>query len=325
MSLATCWSSPSGFSTSTGRPRSSSGTASSAWLLVDVATTTASHRSIASHPSAAGYANRPERHRHKLFGPRLRVVDNRHELCPRMGDDCARVASAHRACAHDPDPHMIRQIASHRATENCRLRVPAPTVGRMVTRPRGLKPMIRISPVHVDERAVEAVVSVLRSGQLAQGDEIASFEREFATLCGTRHAIAVSSGTTALTAALIAAGVGAGDEVITDGVLVRSRCQRVARDRRDRALRRRVDRRLRDRSRFDWRTRDGTHQGDRPVHLFGQSADMTEILRVAGEHDLRVIEDAAQSHGAEYEGRRRRRIGTRRMLLVLCDEEHHDR
>ena len=61
--------------------------------------------------------------------------------------------------------------------------------------------------MHVDQQAAEAVVSVLRSGQTAQGQEVAAFEREFAALCGTGHAVAVSSGTAALTAALIAAGV----------------------------------------------------------------------------------------------------------------------
>jgi dTDP-4-amino-4,6-dideoxygalactose transaminase len=69
--------------------------------------------------------------------------------------------------------------------------------------------------VHIDQSATDAVVAVLQSGQVAQGDEVAAFEREFAAFCSTRHAVAVSSGTAALTAALIASGVGAGDEVIT--------------------------------------------------------------------------------------------------------------
>jgi perosamine synthetase len=164
--------------------------------------------------------------------------------------------------------------------------------------------LIRISPVHVDEQAVAAVVSVLRSGQLAQGDEVVSFEREFATLCGTRHALAVSSGTAALTAALIGAGVGAGDEVITAafsfaavvnaslaiGAIVRFADVSID----DFAI---------DPASIDELVTART-KAIVPVHLFGQSADMTDILRIAREHDLRVIEDAAQSHGAEYEGRR---------------------
>ena len=60
-----------------------------------------------------------------------------------------------------------------------------------------------------------AVINVLRSGHYVLGEEVASFERDFAAYCGTRHAVAVNTGTSALHLALLAAGVGPGDEVIT--------------------------------------------------------------------------------------------------------------
>jgi len=169
--------------------------------------------------------------------------------------------------------------------------------------------MIRVSPVHVDERATEAVAAVLRSGQLAQGQEVAAFEREFAAFCGTRHAVAVSSGTTALTAALIAAGVTSNDEIITSAFSFAAVVNA--------ALAIGASVRFADVSSADFamdpesvvRAVTTRTSAIVPVHLFGQTGDMTEVNRVAAEHGLKVIEDAAQSHGAEFDGQRAGALG----------------
>src|SRR3989338_2906936 len=75
--------------------------------------------------------------------------------------------------------------------------------------------MIQISRPIIDEETIKAVVDVLRSGNLAQGAKVLEFENAFADYIGVRHAVATSNGTTALHAALLANGIGAGDEVIT--------------------------------------------------------------------------------------------------------------
>ncbi|HEX2922505.1 MAG TPA: DegT/DnrJ/EryC1/StrS family aminotransferase, partial [Chloroflexota bacterium] len=75
--------------------------------------------------------------------------------------------------------------------------------------------MIPLAKPVLGEQEIDAVISVLRSGQLAQGRVVESFERRFAETIGVKHAVAVSSGTAALHIALLAHGIGPGDEVIT--------------------------------------------------------------------------------------------------------------
>src|SRR4029453_17648511 len=74
---------------------------------------------------------------------------------------------------------------------------------------------IKVTEVRIGEEEKQAVLRVLDSGQLAQGPVVAELERQFAEVCGVRHAIAVSNGTVALVAALQALDLGPGDEVIT--------------------------------------------------------------------------------------------------------------
>src|SRR5438309_11855730 len=77
------------------------------------------------------------------------------------------------------------------------------------------RPMINIARPMIGEEEKAAVIAVLESGQLAQGSVVADFERAFAEYCGVKHAVAMSNGTTALHVALLALGIGPGDEVIT--------------------------------------------------------------------------------------------------------------
>ena len=149
-----------------------------------------------------------------------------------------------------------------------------------------------------------AVARVLESTQYTLGDEVAGFEAAFATYCHTRETIAVNSGTSALHLALLAAGVGPGDEVITVpftfvatvSAIVYTGARPVLVD---------ID--------PDYYTIDPARieaaitrrtRAIMPVHLYGQPADMDPILAIAARHGLTVIEDAAQAHGADYKGRR---------------------
>jgi len=147
-----------------------------------------------------------------------------------------------------------------------------------------------------------AVARVLESGRFVLGEEVESFEREFAAHCGAAHAVAVNSGTSALQLALLAAGVGRGDEVITvpfTFVASAAVADYVG------AVPVLVDIEPRtftmDPAAIEDAITDRT-KAIIPVHLFGHPADMDPIREIAGRHGLTVIEDAAQAHGARYRG-----------------------
>ena len=150
----------------------------------------------------------------------------------------------------------------------------------------------------------QAIAGVLDSCQFTLGQEVASFEQEFANYCATDHAVAVNTGTSALHLALLAAEIGPGDEVITVPntfvATVAAICYTGARpvfvDINPDTMNIDVDR-------IEQAVNSKT-KAILPVHLYGQPADMDPIMRVAKEHGLRVIEDAAQAHGAEYKDKR---------------------
>jgi dTDP-4-amino-4,6-dideoxygalactose transaminase len=154
-----------------------------------------------------------------------------------------------------------------------------------------------------------AVIHVLENAQFILGPEVARFEEEFAAYSGAREAIGVNSGTSALHLALLAAGVGPGDEVITvpftfvatAAAIVYTGATPVFVDIDPDTFNIDV---TRIEAAITPRTR-----AILPVHLFGQTADMDPIMEIAGRHGLVVIEDAAQAHGAEYKGRRAGSIG----------------
>jgi len=153
-----------------------------------------------------------------------------------------------------------------------------------------------------EERA--AVDAVLRSGMLAQGGEVAAFEREFgAALAGGRPAVAVNSGTSGLHLGLLAAGVGPGDEVIVPSFTFAATANAVALTGATPVFADiEPDHFNLDPASVQAMVTDRT-VGILPVHLYGHPADMPALQDVATRHGLKVFEDAAQAHGAAIDGR----------------------
>lgn len=170
--------------------------------------------------------------------------------------------------------------------------------------------MIPISKPFVGEAEKKAVLEVLDSGMLVQGPRTARLEEKFAAACGVKHAVATSSGTTALHVALLVHGIGEGDEVVTTPftfiasvnsiVYVGARPVFVDVEQEtfniNPAL---IEAAITPRT-----------KAILPVHLYGCPCDMDAILDIARRHNLVVIEDAAQAIGAEYKGRRAGSFGT---------------
>ena len=145
---------------------------------------------------------------------------------------------------------------------------------------------------------------MLRSGRYVGGEEVAAFEAEFAAFCGARHGVAIGNGTDALRFALLAAGVGTGDEVVTTPFTFIGTTEAISQCGARFVLAdiepgtftidpKAVERALTPRTRAIL-----------PVHLYGQCADMQALGALAAGHRLAVVEDACQAHGAALDGRR---------------------
>ena len=155
----------------------------------------------------------------------------------------------------------------------------------------------------------EAIRGVVESSQFVLGEQVEAFEADFAKFCGTKHALGVNSGTSALHLALLSAGVKAGDEVITvsDTFVATVAAIRytgakpvfVEIDPRSCTMDpQRIAAAITPRTKVIM-----------PVHLYGGCADMDPIRDIARQHNLIVIEDAAQAHGAEYHAARAGSLG----------------
>lgn len=152
-----------------------------------------------------------------------------------------------------------------------------------------------------DER--ENVLSVLESGNYVQGAFVDEFERKWAAICDVDHAIAVSNGTTALHLTLEALGIGTGDRVAVPALSFGATAEAVYHAGAEPIF---VD------VREDTHTMDPDDlrtvataydlDGVIPVHLYGHPAAMDPIREIARDHDVPVVEDAAQAHGAAYDG-----------------------
>src|SRR4030088_420765 len=178
----------------------------------------------------------------------------------------------------------------------------------------GASPLIPFLDLKAQYREIKpeidvAVARAVGSAQFVLGPEVAAFEERFASYCNVKHCVAVNSGTSALHLALLAAGIGPGHEVITvsmtfvatTAAVLYSGARPVFVD---------VDP-------VTWTMNPSLIEAAitprtraiLPVHLHGLMADMDPIMEIARRHDLVVIEDAAQAHGAEYKGRRAGSIG----------------
>lgn len=168
-------------------------------------------------------------------------------------------------------------------------------------------PAIKLAQMFHDDETLAAVERVLESGRFIRGSENKAFEEEFARYVGTRHCVMVANGTLAIEAALMALGIGPGDEVVVPGfsfvatatpvlhlgakpVFVDVRAEDYCLDAEAVAAR-----------------ATPCTKAIIPVHLFGQAADMGPILDLAEERGILVLEDACQAHGAVYHGKR---VGT---------------
>ena len=226
-------------------------------------------------------------------------------------------------------------FATLHAPTACLLAPPTPVFGRCTTeraqarpsdrdrsRPHLLKmlkecntvdiPLVNLTRQHetLREKIHSAIDRVIDRGDFVLGREVAAFEEEFAAYCEAKHCIGVGSGLDALTIALKGLGVGSGDEVIvpantfvatalavqhTGAVPVLVDHDPVSYGIEPRLIEAAVTERT---------------KAIIPVHLYGQPVDMDEINDIADRHDLAVLEDACQAHGARYKGRRSGGLGT---------------
>jgi perosamine synthetase len=164
--------------------------------------------------------------------------------------------------------------------------------------------MIPVSRPCIGKEEAGAVTRVLQSGMIAQGEAVAAFERAFASYIGVAHAIAVSNGTTALHASLLAAGIGPGDEVIVPSFTFIATATSVSMcgarpvfaDVEDRYF-------MLDPASAEALVTEKT-RAVMGVHLFGQPFDIPALSGLCRDHGLLLLEDACQAHGSTFRGRR---------------------
>lgn len=169
--------------------------------------------------------------------------------------------------------------------------------------------MIPITKIVLSKKEEQAILKVLRSGNLAQGKEVEKFEQEFARYVGVKYAVAVSNGTVALFLALLSLGLKKGDEVITTpfsfmastSTILHAGLKPVFIDVGE-------DFNI-DAAQIEAKINSKT-RAILPVHLFGNPCEMDTILSLAKKYNLAVIEDACQAHGAEYKGKKVGSFGT---------------
>lgn len=169
--------------------------------------------------------------------------------------------------------------------------------------------MINIAQPTIEQEEIKAVNDVLKSGMLAQGPKTAELEENFAKYCGTEYAVAVNSGTAAIHAALFAAGVREGDEVITTpfsfiatiNPILMLGAKPVLVDIDPVTYNINVDK-------IEEAITDKT-KAIIPVHLYGQPCDWKKLSEIASKHDLKIVEDACQAIGATYDSQKTGSLG----------------
>ena len=164
--------------------------------------------------------------------------------------------------------------------------------------------MIPMARPQMGPEELELVASALASGQLAQGARVREFEEQFSDFVGAPHGIATSSGTTAIHLALLALGIGPGDEVITVAfTFIASATPILHVGARPVFVDIEPTTYTMDTENLEAAITKRT-RAIMPVSLYGQPANMPAVLEIAQRHGLAVIEDACQAHGADLSGRR---------------------
>ena len=168
--------------------------------------------------------------------------------------------------------------------------------------------MIPVAEPVIGKEEEELVLDGLRSGWVSSiGKYIQLFEKEFAEFCGTKYAVTTSNGTAALHLALVAANIGTGDEVIVPSLTFVATANAVVYTGAKPVF---VDSELETWNIDPEKIKEKINRRTRaiiPVHLYGHPANMGQILSIARKYDLKVIEDAAESHGALY---RKKMVGS---------------
>ena len=169
--------------------------------------------------------------------------------------------------------------------------------------------MISVSRVLFSKDEENAVLAVLRSGQVVGGEEVRKFEEEFAKYIGSKYAIAVVNGTAALHLALLALKIGRDAEVITtpysfiastNAILYVGATPVFVDVNHDYNINvEKIEEKITPKT-----------KAILPVHLFGNPCDMDKILSIAEKHNLIIVEDACQAHGAEFKGKKVGTFGT---------------
>ena len=172
-----------------------------------------------------------------------------------------------------------------------------------------VKDMIRVAKPFVGKEEIEAVSKVLLSGNYVSGKKVREFEKKWADYIGVKEAIAVNSGTAALHIALAVLGIGPGDEVIVPPMTFFSTITSVLHQNAIPVFADiEEDTLCLDPKSFREVITDRT-KAVIPVHLYGNAANMPEITRISKENGIKVIEDAAQAHGTEINGKKVGSIG----------------
>lgn len=170
--------------------------------------------------------------------------------------------------------------------------------------------MIPIAKPSISEEEIEAVKSVMLSGNIAHSKQVDEFESQFADYIGTKYAVATSNGTTALHIALLANGIGKGSEVITTSFTFVATANSVLfTGAKPIFVDIDSDSFNIDPSLIEDKVTNKT-KAIMPVHLYGQPAEIKAIKDICEDNDLILIEDAAQAHGAKYNGKKVGSFGT---------------
>lgn len=163
---------------------------------------------------------------------------------------------------------------------------------------------VRLSKPHIDQKDINAVVEVLKSGTLSLGPKLQEFKTAFANYIGTKHAVAVNSGTSGLHLIVKSLGIKKGDEVITTpfsfvasancilfegATIVFADIDKKTYNIDPKSIEKKITKKT---------------KAILVVHVFGQTADMTAIMKIAKKHNLKVIEDACEAIGATHKGRK---------------------